>query len=54
VQDKSGAGGGNAGIDHYMYNVGFFIGDCVRTTPLLEPQEAYTRAPLECSGLDTT
>jgi hypothetical protein len=26
----------------------------LRTTPLLEPQEAYARAPLECSGKDTT
>jgi hypothetical protein len=37
----------------------FFIGGSLseivlRTTPLLEPQEAYARAPLECSGKDTT
>ena len=38
-------------IGHYMYGVGFFIGDCWRTTPLLEPQEAYARAPLECDWI---
>jgi hypothetical protein len=43
----------------HAHIVGFFIGGslseiALRTTPLLEPQEAYARAPLECSGKDTT